>query len=191
MSRSVPANARSRVAAKAAERQQPVLPMMLAAAALVAAMVMLWPMMAQAAGSSSSGGSSGGSSEGSNYTVDAISKEMRKAQTMIKNEDYKGALAFLEAEIARKPDSADAWNLTGFASRKLGDYAASEAAYDKALAINPKHKGALEYKGELYLTLGNLAGAEALLARLSKSCYFNCKEKKQLTAAIEAYKKSN
>ena len=34
-----------------------------------------------------------------------------------------------------------------------------------ALAINPKHKGALEYKGELYLTLGNLAGAEALLAR--------------------------
>ena len=34
-------------------------------------------------------------------------------------------------------------------------------------------------------------GAEALLARLSKSCYFNCSEKKQLAAAIEAYKKAN
>ena len=91
----------------------------------------------------------------------------------------------------RDRDNADAWNLTGFASRKLGDYAASEVAYDKALAIDPKHKGALEYKGELFLTLGNLEGAEEMFDRLNKACFLSCKEKKQLAAAIRTYKKAN
>ena len=165
---------------------RPLLLRLLGLSALVAVALMMTPLGAKAAGSSDSG-----SSGGSGYTVPTVSKEMRKAVVMIKQEDYSGALSFLESEIAKNPDSADAWNLTGFASRKMGNYAASEAAYDKALAINPKHKGALEYKGELYLTLGNLAGAEEMLARLSKACYFNCKEKKQLVAAIEAYKKAN
>jgi len=132
-----------------------------------------------------------GSSGGSGYTMATPSKEMRKATVMIRNEDYAGALTFLEAEIVKNPDNADAWNLTGFASRKLGDYAASEVAYDKALAIDPKHKGALEYKGELYLTLGNLEGAENMFDRLNKACFLSCKEKKQLAAAIRTYKKAN
>ena len=143
------------------------------------------------AAGSDSGGSGGSGDSGSSYNTATMSKAMRKATLLIKREDFTGALALLEAETAADPDNADAWNLTGFASRKLGDYTRSEAAYDRALAINPKHKGALEYKGELYLTLGNLEGAEQMLARLSKSCYFNCSEKKQLTAAIEAYKKAN
>lgn len=153
--------------------------------ALVAIALTIAPPGARAAGTSESDGNS------SSYTVPTVSKEMRKAIVLIRKEDYSGALSYLEGEVAKNPDSADAWNLTGFASRKMGNYTASEAAYDKALAINPKHKGALEYKGELYLTLGNLAGAEEMLARLSKACYFSCKEKKQLVAAIEAYKKAN
>ena len=170
---------------RAASRPSP-LPWMLAIA-LVALALAILTGQAHAAGSDSSGSDDSGSS----YSSSAMSKSMRKAASLINNEDYTGALTHLEAEIAADPDNADAWNLTGFAARKLGDYARSEAAYDRALAINPKHKGALEYKGELYLTLGNLAGAEALLARLSESCYFNCKEKKQLAAAIEAYKQAN
>ena len=162
----------------------------LAGIAVVALALAIAAGPARAAGSDS--GSSGGSGDsGSSYNTASMSKAMRKATVLIKKEDFTGALALLETEIAADPDNADAWNLTGFASRKLGDYGRSEAAYDRALAINPKHKGALEYKGELYLTLGNLEGAERMLARLSKSCYFNCSEKKQLTAAIEAYKKAN
>ena len=149
--------------------------------------------LAIAAGPARAAGSdSGGSGDsGSSYNTASMSKAMRKATVLIRKEDFTGALALLETEIAADPDNADAWNLTGFASRKLGDYERSEAAYDRALALDPKHKGALEYKGELYLTLGNLEGAERMLARLSKSCYFNCSEKKQLSAAIEAYKKAN
>ena len=157
------------------------------AAAFIALAFGIFAGQAHAAGSDSSGSDDSGSS----YNSASISKSMRKAAYLIKQEDYTAALAHLETEIAADPDNADAWNLTGFAARKLGDYVRSEEAYDRALAINPKHKGALEYKGELYLTLGNLEGAEALLARLSKSCYFNCSEKKQLAAAIEAYKKAN
>jgi len=169
-----------------AARRPSLLPWMLAAATIMLALAIATGQ-ARAAGS----GSSASSDSGSSYDSPTMSKSMRKAAYLIKKEDYTVALVQLESEIAADPDNADAWNLTGFASRKLGDYARSEAAYDRALAINPKHKGALEYKGELYLTLGNLEGAEALFARLSKSCYFNCAERKQLAAAIEAYKKAN
>ncbi len=162
------------------------LPWMLAIAVAALALAIVTGQ-ANAAGS----GSGGSDDSSSSYSSTAMSKSMRKAAALINTEDYTGALSYLETEIAADPDNADAWNLTGFASRKLGDYTRSEAAYDRALAINPKHKGALEYKGELYLTLGNLEGAEQMLARLSKSCYFNCAEKKQLTAAIEAYKQAN
>ena len=154
-------------------------------AAAIALGIAMLPFAAKAAGSET------GSSGGSGYPMATPSKEMRKATVMIRNEDYAGALTFLEAEIVKNPDNADAWNLTGFASRKLGDYAASEVAYDKALAIDPKHKGALEYKGELYLTLGNLEGAENMFDRLNKACFIGCKEKKRLAAAIRTYKKAN
>ena len=176
---------RGQAGTRAEQRQSP-LPWMLAAA-LVALALGIASGLAHAAGSDSSGSDSSGSSYGSA----SMSKDMRKASYYINKQDYKAALTHLEAEIATNPDSADAWNLTGFAARNLGDYARSEVAYDRALAINPTHKGALEYKGELYLKLGNLAGAEALLARLSKVCSFNCVEKKELAEAIEAYKKAN
>jgi tetratricopeptide (TPR) repeat protein len=176
---------RGQAGTRAEQRQSP-LPWMLAAA-LVALALGIASGLAHAAGSDSSGSDSSGSSYGSA----SMSKDMRKASYYINKQDYKAALTHLEAEIATNPDSADAWNLTGFAARNLGDYARSEVAYDRALAINPTHKGALEYKGELYLKLGNLAGAEALLARLSKVCSFNCEEKKELAEAIEAYKKAN
>ena len=131
------------------------------------------------------------SNSNSSYTVSNPSKAMRQATRLINAEDYQQALVQLESEIAANPKNADAWNLTGFASRKLGDYGRSETAYDKALALDPTHTGALEYKGELYLTLGNLDGAQAMLGRLKDLCSFNCSEFKALNKAINLYKKSN
>ena len=135
-------------------------------------------------------GSDSGSGGGDKYKSYGVSAEMRQATVLVKEEAFADALPFLQKEVTNDPGNADAWNLIGFSSRKLGDYVTSEAAYDKALAINPKHKGALEYKGELYLTLGNLAGAEELLARLNKTCSFNCSEVRDLKDAIAAYKKA-
>lgn len=155
---------------------------MSALAMLVLTLMMMAP--AYAAGTDSGSGSSGYQAPKSD------SPTMRTAIAAIKAENYETALGHLKTEIKANPKNADAWNLTGYASRKLGRYDDSAAAYDRALAINPKHKGALEYKGELFLTLGQLDAAEAMLARLKTHCSFNCAEVKTLTKAIAAYKKA-
>ena len=49
-------------------------------------------------------------------------------------------------------------------------------AYNKALAIDPKHRGANEYLGELYLQLGDLAKAEERLEKLDDICFYGCGE---------------
>ena len=62
--------------------------------------------------------------------------------------------------------------------------------YQKALAIDPKHRGAHEYIGEAYLTLDNLPKAKEHLARLDKLCFFPCSQYKDLKKAVEAYESS-
>jgi tetratricopeptide (TPR) repeat protein len=86
--------------------------------------------------------------------------------------------------------SAEWNNLMGYSLRKQAtpDYAAAERHYDEALRIDPKHRGALEYSGELYLATGNLPKAEARLAALDKACLFSCEEYSALKRAIERYK---
>ena len=180
MAHQATARARAPVAVAASARLRAMV--ILGMAAILALVIFGFTSVAFAAGSDS------GSDSGGKYKSYGVSAEMRKAIALVKQEAFADALLFLQKEVAGDPGNADAWNLIGFSSRKLGDYVTSEAAYDKALAINPKHKGALEYKGELYLTLGNLAGAEELLARLRGTCSFNCSEVKDLKDAIAAYK---
>jgi Flp pilus assembly protein TadD len=96
------------------------------------------------------------------------------------------------AELKRVNDTASAdWNnLMGYSLRKSSppDLAGSEKFYNEALRIDPKHKGALEYSGELYLMKGDLPTAEKRLAALSKVCTFGCDEYTDLKKAVERYK---
>lgn len=115
----------------------------------------------------------------------------KMAETLIAKENYPKALAALALVIEDEPKNADAWNLKGFSHRKIGDYDASYQAYQTALALDPKHRQAMEYMGELYLTLGKLDEAEALLARLKKACSYNCKYRDMLAKAIADYKAAN
>ena len=91
---------------------------------------------------------------------------------------------------ANATSSADWHNLLGYALRKKTppDLAAAEVHYKRALEIEPKHRLALEYYGELFLMKGDLAGAEAMLARLDKACFFGCEEFRDLKAAIARFK---
>jgi Flp pilus assembly protein TadD len=86
--------------------------------------------------------------------------------------------------------SADWNNLMGYAHRKAStpDLEASERYYNEALRIDPRHKGALEYSGELYLTKGDVAKAEQRLATLDKVCAASCSEYHDLKESIAAYK---
>ena len=95
-------------------------------------------------------------------------------------------------ELKRVNDTGDAdWNnLMGYSLRKAPtpDFAGAEKFYDEALRIDPRHRGALEYSGELYLQTGDLARAEQRLAALDKACTFGCSEYSDLKKAIAQYK---
>ena len=96
------------------------------------------------------------------------------------------------AELRRLNDtgSADWNNLMGYALRKNSppDLDGADRHYREALRIDGRHKGALEYSGELALMRGDLAQAEQKLAALDKVCTFGCEEYTDLKNALQRYK---
>lgn len=98
------------------------------------------------------------------------------------------AVGRFEAALARFPEAADLHNELGFASRKLKRFDQAFAHYKRALAIDPRHRGAHEYIGEAYLLVGDLAGAERHLAALRSICLLPCEELEDLQAAIVTYR---
>ena len=95
-----------------------------------------------------------------------------------------------ELKKINAPSSADWNNLMGYSLRKADPANAAEAEkfYNEALRIEPKHRGALEYSGELYLVTGNLEMAEQRLAALDKACFLPCEEYTDLKRAVARYK---
>ena len=79
-------------------------------------------------------------------------------------------------------------NLLGYSYRNLKRYPESFKAYETALDIDPKHRGAHEYIGVAYIQTGNLAKAEEHLAALDKICFFPCEEFTDLKKAVAAAK---
>ena len=108
----------------------------------------------------------------------------------IKAGDFAAAIPLLEGVVQRDATNADAYNNLAYAIRRNGDPARSIALYEKALAIDPKHRGAHEYIGEAYLALDDLAKAKEHLASLDKLCFFPCSEYRDLKKAVDAYEKS-
>ena len=66
--------------------------------------------------------------------------------------------------------------MLGFSYRKVKNFDSAERNYRRALRLDPKHKAALEYMGELYLETDRRAKAEELLATLEKLCPQGCEE---------------
>jgi Flp pilus assembly protein TadD len=104
--------------------------------------------------------------------------------------DKKWAAAIDELKRVNETGSADWNNLMGYSLRKAAtpDLNAAERYYNEALRIDPKHRGALEYSGELYLMKGDLAKAEQRLAALDKACFMPCEEFTDLKKAVQAFK---
>lgn len=111
-----------------------------------------------------------------------------EARASIKIEKYDQAIQQLLT--ANETNSADWNNLLGYSLRKKQspDLIGAEKYYEAALKIDPVHRGALEYYGMLKLTNNDLLGAEALLARLDKACFFWCEEYSDLKEAIKKFK---
>ena len=134
---------------------------------------------ALAAGSGSDDKKSTGAK--SNYYYDAVK--------LINNKSYEAAVDKLFKAEKNNSNDADIYNYLGFSFRKMGNLEKAAFYYEKALKISPKHKGALEYQGEMFLTQGNLKLAEANLKKLGKICFLGCKEEKMLKESIMKYNK--
>src|ERR1700755_1107055 len=128
------------------------------------------------------------------YAVDNMSStdapDLTSVRAKIKAQDYAAALAELR-DIAEDTQQADVYNLLGFALRKTGDFKTSLTYYTKALELQPDHKAAREYLGELYVETGNMEKAKETLAALAKLCPSGCEEREDLQKAISAKAASN
>ena len=114
-------------------------------------------------------------------------KSMDAVEIALAQQDYNKALSLLTKLVKQRPTNADVWNLTGFTQRNLGHYDEAKAAYEKALSLEPRHTGAMEYMGELYLKLDQPEQAKILLNRLNMMCVYNCKDRDALKKAIADY----
>ena len=151
-----------------------------AAALLVAG---LWPGLAHAAG-----GGGGGAGGGSGRAGQPADPDYTAAVAAIQAQDYARAIGLLQGYVQRQPDDADGENWLAYANRKSGHLDEAFDHYAKALAIDPRHRGAHEYVGEAYLMAGNLAKAEEHLKVLDELCFFPCEEYSDLKAAVAAYR---
>ncbi len=104
----------------------------------------------------------------------SASKLINDAKKLIEKEKYKRAIVKLEKAKKDEADNADIFNYLGFAHRKIGNYEESKIYYQEALSIQPDHKLALEYQGELYLTLNDINSAQSNLMKLEALCPQGC-----------------
>lgn len=115
--------------------------------------------------------------------------DLSRPLAAIQAKQYDAALRELSLMLSGGIENADIHNLIGYALRKNGDKAGAATYYAKALALDPDHKGALEYQGELFVETGDLAKAKLNLARLVTLCPTGCEERADLEAAITAAEK--
>jgi Flp pilus assembly protein TadD len=129
--------------------------------------------------------SGGGSSSDSSSQTSGPT--LNDARALIRAQKWKSAISMLKTIVANDSRNADAFNLLGFSLRKSGDWKNAEGFYLKALKLNPRHKGANEYLGELYVETGHLDKAKERLERLAKLCgNTTCEEYEDLEKAIAA-----
>lgn len=112
------------------------------------------------------------------------------AVALINAGQYEPAIAVLEEALWAAGPHPDLLTYLGFAHRKLRTYDKASGWYEQALAVAPRHRGALEYYGELKLERGDRTGALAHLARLERICGFGCQEADELRGWIDGARPS-
>jgi tetratricopeptide (TPR) repeat protein len=111
-------------------------------------------------------------------------------QAMEKKNWPEAAKRFQQAAL-RDPDNADLQNYLGYTHRNMKQFDLAFKYYQRAIALNPRHRGAHEYIGEAYLMVGDLPNAEKHLAALREICLLPCEELGDLEKAVAGYRKNS
>ena len=107
----------------------------------------------------------------------------------VEAKNWAEAIRSLSSAALRDTRNADIQNYLGFAYRNSGDLSNAFLHYNRALTLNPRHRGAHEYVGEAYLMIGNRAKAEEHLAALRKICLLPCAEYGHLERKVAEFSK--
>src|SRR3954462_14182724 len=118
------------------------------------------------------------------------SRNYLDGERAVKAKEYAKAVPLLERALNDNLRDADTNNLLGYSHRKLGNAPTALVYYQRALQIDPNHKGANEYLGELYVEMKDLPKADERLQKLAQVCGTSCEEYRDLKAAIDEAKAS-
>ena len=114
----------------------------------------------------------------------AANPDFTAVKAMVDNGQFDQALPKLQELDKDSPNNPDVLNLMGYTYRKTGHTDEALDYYNRALNLEPKHLGANEYLGELYLELKQPGKAKERLAVLKAACG-NCEEYQDLKAKID------
>jgi len=108
------------------------------------------------------------------------------AVQLINSERFEQAIEELRQLTGAIGPHPDVLNYLGYAHRRLRLFDRARTYYEQALAIDPLHRGANEYLGEMWVELGHLEEARHRLAVLDEACPFGCAEYEDLERVIES-----
>ena len=118
----------------------------------------------------------------------STSSEYALGKKAVEAKDWASAIQFLSKAAVQDDRNPDLESLLGYAHRHADHLDLALEHYHRALALNPRHRGAHEYIGEAYLMLNDRAKAEEHLASLKRICLIPCEEYADLEKAIAAYR---
>jgi predicted Zn-dependent protease len=114
----------------------------------------------------------------------AANPDFSAVKALVDAGDFDHALPKLVALDQQSPNNPDVLNLMGYSYRKTGNTDEALDYYNRALNLEPKHLGANEYLGELYLELKQPEKAKQRLAVLKSACG-DCEEYEDLKTKID------
>ncbi|HWK47068.1 MAG TPA: tetratricopeptide repeat protein [Stellaceae bacterium] len=104
------------------------------------------------------------------------------AYALAKAGRYEEALAMLDT--LKDPNTSEALNYRGYATRKLGRTDEGIGYYLKSVALDPRYAKVREYLGEAYVVKGRVDLAREQLAIIKGICGTGCEEYRDLATAI-------
>jgi Flp pilus assembly protein TadD len=147
------------------------------------AAVLLALLLAAAAGSASADPEDSDSDAARDPDVAAGKKALEAG-------DWNESAGRFSKAALRDPGNADLQNYLGYSYRHLRRHELAFKHYQRALEIDPRHKGAHEYIGEAYLEIGDLASAERHLAILKSLCPLSCEQLEDLQREVAAFRQN-
>ena len=118
------------------------------------------------------------------YGTDVLETQYFASVSLINQGKYQAAFDDLYLTAAAAGPHPDITTYMGYTQRKLGNYELAKSYYAMALEVDPQHKGANEYLGELYVETGEMDLAKVQLAKLEEICTFGCIEENELRTWI-------